>query len=147
MRDGMEVLKLRALDTGRPASYANWRLTTKAALACRSDDPRLQKYIDLIEDLSVQGALLEEGVSGVPGLRVVDKMLYSAVLDCVEGARKDEVLDELRTTVTFGSGRFAMRRLGRKFQQAGARTRSQRPRSCWRWRPRARVLPPSTPSC
>ena len=110
MKDCKEALKLRALDTGRPASYTNWRLALKAAVACRSDDARLERYLEIIEDSRVSASELSEGVATIPGLRLVDRMLYAALLECIEGDRRDDVLDEVRTTAPFGSGRLALRR-------------------------------------
>ena len=123
MKDCMKALKLRALDTGRPASYINWRLALKAAVARRSDDARLERYLELIEDSRVGASELSEGVATIPGLRLVDRMLYAALLECIEGDRRDDVLDEIRTTTPFGSGRLALRCLDKKYQQSGARAK------------------------
>ena len=123
MKDCKEALKLRALDTGRPASYINWRLALKAAVACRSDDARLERYLELIEDSRVGASELSEGVATIPGLRLVDRMLYAALLECIEGDRRDDVLDEIRTTAPFGSGCLALRCLDKKYQQSGARAK------------------------
>ena len=51
-----EQLRLRSFDTGRPASYPNWRLAAKAAIACRADDAALDEYVEAIEDPLVDSA-------------------------------------------------------------------------------------------
>ena len=57
------------------------------------------------------------------GIRAVDRLLYSALLECIEGGRRGHIIDELRTTVPFGSGCLALRCLDKKFGQAGARAK------------------------
>ena len=123
MKDCKDALELRALDAGSPASYINWRLALKAVVACRPDDAAQERYLELTEDRSLGASGLSEGGATTPELRLVDRMLYAALLECIEGDRRDDVLDEIRTTAPFGSGRLALRCLDKKYQQSGARAK------------------------
>ena len=119
----MGPLRLRPLNTYNPAGYANWRLATKAAIVCRADDPMLDVYVGLIEDPRYSGEQMTAEVQESAGVRAIDRLLYSALLECIEGGRREPIIDELRTTVPFGSGCRALRCLDKKFGQAGARAK------------------------
>ena len=119
----MEPLRLRTLDTDHPAGYANWRLAAKAAILCRADDPKLDVYISLIDDARYAADQVAAQAQADAGIRVVDRLLYSALIECIEGGRREFILDELRTTVPFGSGCLVLRCLDKKFGQANERAK------------------------
>ena len=123
-RSAADLLRLRPLDTARPGNYKNWRLATKAAVACRADDQDLMAYVAAIEDSSIDEERMMAAVGTSATLRAVDKLLYSAILECLEGDKRDDFVDEIRTSVMFGRGCMALRVLGRKLGQGGERAKA-----------------------
>ena len=122
--DGRDQIRLRTLDVGMPESYQNWRLATKAVIACRDDENEtLMDYLEAIENPAVQDDGLVAALREKPFARRVDRQLYSALLECIEGAKRDAFVDEIRTTVPFGSGCLALRCLDRKLRADTARAR------------------------
>merc|ERR1712074_477574 len=60
----------------------------------------------------------------VPALRVLDMLLYTAMLHCIEGGRRETVLNRIHATVAFGQGGVALRCLGKVFQRSSVRQRA-----------------------
>ena len=96
-------------------------MAAKAAIACRADDAALDECVEANEDPLEDSAELAAKVRRTGKLRTVDRTLYSAVVDCVDGDRREMVVDGVCTEVPFGSGCLALRLLDRKFGGAGKR--------------------------
>ena len=89
------------MGTDNPETYSNWRLTTKATVVCHDDaHGRLVCCLELVEDMDVSDAVQRKGADELApsGARRVDRHMYSAALGCLGGSRRDEIIDEIRTT-------------------------------------------------
>ena len=108
MPDGKDRIVLLPLDVGKPETYENWRWSAQAAVACRAGvDPVAMEYIAEIDNPQRSDAQLAGAAQKLPALRVLDMLLYTAILHCVEGGRRKAVLDRIHATVAFGQGGLA----------------------------------------
>ena len=118
-------MALLPLDVGKPGAYENWRRSAQAAVACRAGvDPVTMEYIAEIDNPQRSDAQLAGAAQKVPALRILDMLLYTAILHCVEGGRREAVLDRIHATVAFGQGGLALRCLDKVFQRSWARQRA-----------------------
>ena len=123
--DGRDRLVLLPLDVGKPETYENWRRSAQAAVACRAGvDPVAMEYIAEIDNPQRSDAQLAGAAQKLPALRVLDMLLYTAILHCVEGGRREAVLDRIHATVAFGQGGIALRCLDKVFQRSSVRQRA-----------------------
>ena len=123
--DGKDRIFLRALDAGKPEAYDNWRRSAQAAVACRAGvEPVAMEYLAEIDNPRRTDAELTAIAKQVPALRVIDMHLYTAILDCIDGHRRDTVLNRIHASVGFGEGGLALRCLDRIFQRSSVKQRA-----------------------
>ena len=123
--DGKDRIVLLPLDVGKPETYENWRRSAQAAVACRAGvDPVAMEYIAEIDNPQRSDAQLAGAAQKVPALRILDMLLYTAILHCVEGGRREAVLGRIHATVAFGQGGLALRCLDKVFQRSSVRQRA-----------------------
>ena len=123
LADGKIVL--RALDVGKPEAYDNWRRSAQAAVACRAGvDPVAMEYLAEIDNPLRSDAEVAAVAKRVPMLRVIDMYLYTAILDCIDGHRRETVLNRIHASVGFGEGGLALRCLDRVFQRSSVKQRA-----------------------
>ena len=119
------AITLRPLNVGKPESYENWRKGAQAAVACRAGvDQVAMDYLAEIDNPQRPNEELVAAVKQVPALRVLDMHLYLAILDCIDGDRRDTVLDRVHARAKLGEGCVALRCLDSIFQRSSTKQRA-----------------------
>ena len=125
LADGKDRIVLLPLDVGKPEAYENWRRSAQAAVACRAGvDPVAMEYIAEVDNPHRADAQLADAAQKVPALRILDMLLYTAILRCIEGSRRETVLNRIHASVAFGQGGLALRCLDKIFQRSSVRQRA-----------------------
>ena len=122
---GKDRVVLLPLDVGKPEAYENWRRSAQAAVACRAGvDPVAMEYLAEIDNPHRADAQLADAAQQVTALRILDMLLYTAILHCIEGSRRETVLNRIHAAAAFGQGGLALRCLDKIFQRSSVRQRA-----------------------
>ena len=105
LQDGKDRIALLPLDLDKPEAYENWRRSTQAAVACRAGmDAVAMEYLTEIDNPQSTDAQLSSAAKKVPALRILDMLLYTAILRCIEGGRRETALNRIHAPVEFRPG-------------------------------------------
>ena len=79
------------------------------------------EYVAEIDNPQRSDAQLADAAQEVPTMCVLDMLLYTAILLCVEGGRCEKVLKRIHASVALGQGGLALRCLDKVFQRPSVR--------------------------
>ena len=118
-------LTLQPLNTEKKGTYRIWRFRTKASILGHTVGTSTgQIYLHNLDSATYDDNKLKKAIAASPRLQKLDIQVYSAILNCVQGAHIQSILDRFEANVEPGFGCLAIRSLDKFFQHDTEKQRS-----------------------
>ena len=118
-------LALRKLDTGKPEEYDSWRYALRAGVV-RAGPPtaKMIQFLDAVDNpTGYPAGALQAAIAIDEEISAVDAMLFSLILDSLDGSRRVMTEERIRGQVPFAAGALALRCLDVIFQKNSGQRR------------------------
>lgn len=123
--DKMKRIVFGPLDTSREGVFEDWEFRAKAVIMSDLPDPaEAMDYLNKVNDDKVGDDELRRAMLTKDSTLRLDAMVFSAILECIQGPLSSSILGRIRSSVPFGCGAVAFRLLQKYFQQNGGKRRT-----------------------